>query len=76
VSLPLFMDVHVQRQITVGLRLRGIDVLTAQEDGSETWKTHHYWKELLSCNDRFSRAMMISRWKPRDGLDKDYLLRP
>ena len=29
------MDVHVQRQITNGLRLRGIDVLTAQEDGSD-----------------------------------------
>ena len=26
------MDVHVPRPITVGLRLRGVDVLTAQED--------------------------------------------
>jgi predicted nuclease of predicted toxin-antitoxin system len=30
----LMMDVHVRRQITVGLRLRGVDVLTAQEDNS------------------------------------------
>jgi hypothetical protein len=30
------MDVHVQRQITIGLRLRAVDVLTAQEDGSDT----------------------------------------
>lgn len=34
-GLRLMMDVHVRRQITVGLRLRGVDVLTAQEDGSE-----------------------------------------
>ena len=34
--MPLYMDVHVQRPITIGLRLRGIDVLTAQEDGSAT----------------------------------------
>lgn len=29
------MDVHVQRPITIGLRLRGVDVLTAQEDGTD-----------------------------------------
>jgi predicted nuclease of predicted toxin-antitoxin system len=27
------MDEHVPRAISVGLRLRGVDVLTAQEDG-------------------------------------------
>ena len=27
------MDVHVRRAVTNGLRLRGVDVLTAQEDG-------------------------------------------
>lgn len=32
-SLPLYMDVHIPRVITEGLRLRGVDVLTAQEDG-------------------------------------------
>lgn len=32
-SIPLYMDVHVKQTITEGLRLRGIDVLTAQEDG-------------------------------------------
>ena len=30
------MDVHVPRAITEGLRLRGVDVLTAQEDGART----------------------------------------
>jgi len=28
------MDVHVPRAVTMGLRLRAIDVLTAQEDGA------------------------------------------
>lgn len=31
-SVRLYMDVHVRRAITVGLRLRLVDVLTAQED--------------------------------------------
>lgn|SRR6185503_9311232 len=33
-SVRLYMDVHVRRSVTNGLRLRGIDVLTAQEDGA------------------------------------------
>jgi predicted nuclease of predicted toxin-antitoxin system len=28
------MDVHVRRAVTEGLRSRGVDVLTAQEDGA------------------------------------------
>ena len=32
-SVKLYMDVHVHAAITEGLRLRGVDVLTAQEDG-------------------------------------------
>lgn len=35
-ALSLYMDQHVPRAITVGLRLRGVDVLTAFEDGSST----------------------------------------
>jgi predicted nuclease of predicted toxin-antitoxin system len=34
VSLRLYMDVHVRRAVTAGLRLREIDVLIAQEDGA------------------------------------------
>ena len=33
-SVKIYMDVHVKRAITDGLRLRGVDVLTAQEDGA------------------------------------------
>jgi predicted nuclease of predicted toxin-antitoxin system len=35
VSLSLYMDAHVPRPLTLGLRLRGIDVVTAQEDGAD-----------------------------------------
>jgi Domain of unknown function (DUF5615) len=33
VAISLYMDEHVHRAITLGLRLRGVDVLTVQEDG-------------------------------------------
>jgi predicted nuclease of predicted toxin-antitoxin system len=33
-SVALYMDVHVPRAVTTALRLRMIDVLTAQEDGA------------------------------------------
>jgi len=35
-SLGLLADVHVPLAVTRGLRRRGIDVLTAQEDGAAT----------------------------------------
>jgi predicted nuclease of predicted toxin-antitoxin system len=33
-SVGLYMDVHVRRAVSTALRLRSIDVLTAQEDGA------------------------------------------
>jgi predicted nuclease of predicted toxin-antitoxin system len=33
-AIALYLDHHVPRAIAIGLRLRGVDVLTAQEDGS------------------------------------------
>ena len=33
-SVRFYMDVHVPYAITTGLRLRDVDVLTAQEDGA------------------------------------------
>jgi predicted nuclease of predicted toxin-antitoxin system len=33
-SIALYMDHHVPRAITLGLRMRGVDVLTAFEDGA------------------------------------------
>ncbi len=32
-TVAVYMDEHVHRAITTGVRLRGVDVLTAQEDG-------------------------------------------
>jgi predicted nuclease of predicted toxin-antitoxin system len=37
VSVPLYMDHHVDAAITQGLRRRGIDVLTSRDDGTDTW---------------------------------------
>jgi hypothetical protein len=37
VSVALYMDVHVHRAITDGLRARGVEVITAQEDGTAQW---------------------------------------
>ncbi len=34
-SLDLYMDVHVPLPVTRGLRRRGVDVLTAQEDNAQ-----------------------------------------
>jgi predicted nuclease of predicted toxin-antitoxin system len=34
--IRLYMDHHVDRAITAGLRRRGVDVLTAAEDGAST----------------------------------------
>jgi hypothetical protein len=33
-SVKLYMDVHIKRSVTDGLRLRDVDVLTAQEDSA------------------------------------------
>jgi len=33
--MPLYMDVHAPLAVTVQLRLRGADVLTAQDDGAD-----------------------------------------
>jgi predicted nuclease of predicted toxin-antitoxin system len=45
------MDVHVQSAITSGLRRRGVDVLTAQEDGSDE----------LDDPDLLDRAELLGR---------------
>lgn len=50
-SIALYMDQHVPRPITVGLRLRGVDVLTAYEDGN----SH------LEDPDLLDRAGMLGR---------------
>jgi hypothetical protein len=34
-AVRFYLDVYVPRAIALGLRLRGVDVLTAQDDGAE-----------------------------------------
>lgn len=36
-SLALYMDHHVPRAITNGLRFRGVEVITAYEDSAHEW---------------------------------------
>ncbi|SRR6266571_1116345 len=50
-SVLLYSDVHVRRAVTEGLRLRGVDILTAQEDGAAEMDD----PELLD------RVMMLGR---------------
>jgi len=37
VSVPIYTDVHIPHAITFELRLRGVDILTAQEDAASQW---------------------------------------
>ncbi|HLA96079.1 MAG TPA: DUF5615 family PIN-like protein [Pyrinomonadaceae bacterium] len=36
-AVGIYMDVHIPRSVTNGLRLRGVIVVTAQEDGTATF---------------------------------------
>jgi hypothetical protein len=49
--VSLYMDHHVPRPIASGLRLRGVDVLTAAEDGAA----------LLADPDLLDRASVLGR---------------
>ena len=49
----LYMDEHVPRAITIGLKLKGIDVLTVQEDNSSGKSDH----ELLDRAGSLKRAI-------------------
>jgi hypothetical protein len=49
--IALYMDVHVLRAITLELRLRGVDVITSQEDNTAR----------LSDPDLLDRATILQR---------------
>jgi hypothetical protein len=53
VSVLLYMDVHVPRPITRGLRRRAVEVLTAQEDGTARWEDD----ELLDRASGLNRVL-------------------
>lgn len=52
-AIPLYMDQHVPRAIMVGLRLRGVDVLTAWEDGASAFSD----PELLDRASALGRVL-------------------
>ena len=52
-SVGLYMDVHVRRAVTIGLRLRGIDVLTAQDDDASRFPD----SELLDRATELGRVL-------------------
>jgi hypothetical protein len=52
-AVALYMDVHVPGPITQQLRRRGVDVLTAQEDGRDTDSDAH----LLSRGIELRRVL-------------------
>lgn len=60
-SVSFYMDVHVRRAVTEGLRLRSVDVLTAQEDGTT----------LLEDSELLNRATTLGRVLFTQ--DKDFL---
>ncbi len=37
-AVGVYMDVHIRSAVTTGLRLRGVEVMTAQEDGSARFR--------------------------------------
>lgn len=51
--IALYMDQHVQRAITLGLRLRDVDVLTAFEDGAAAFED----AELLDRAGQLGRVL-------------------
>ncbi len=72
------MDQHVPRAISVGLRLRGIDVVTAFEDGASEMND----SELLNRASELGRAlftqdddlMSFSSRLPHDRRMGDFLM--
>lgn len=52
-AIALYMNQHVPRAITIGLRLRGVDVITAYEDGASTMDD----PELLDRGGELDRVL-------------------
>ncbi|MEL7144067.1 MAG: DUF5615 family PIN-like protein [Cyanobacteria bacterium J06573_11] len=70
-TLGLYMDENVPRQITVGLRLRGVDVLSVQEDARtglpdpQVLARATELKRVLFSRD--NDLLVIAHQKQRDG---------
>jgi predicted nuclease of predicted toxin-antitoxin system len=53
-EVRLYMDVHIPKAITVELRIRGVNVITAQEDGTDQLPDD----ELLDRATKIGRALV------------------
>ena len=53
-TVALYMDVHVPSRVTDGLRRRGVDVVTSQDDGTTTWPD----ERLLTRATELGRVLM------------------
>ncbi len=73
-GVGLYMGVHVRRAVTEGLRLRGVDVLTAQEDGAGGFAD----PELLDRATQLGRVLftqdddLLSEAKQRQQLGESF----
>lgn len=52
--LPFYMDVHVPAAVTLGLRRRGLDILTSQDDETRTFDDD----ALLARATELGRALL------------------
>jgi hypothetical protein len=64
------MDVHVPRPITRALRKRGVDVITAQEDGTARWNDPELLDRAGKLDRVCFRKMKICSSKRRGGKAK------
>ncbi len=67
-TIAFYMDVHVPRAITIGLRELGVDVLTSQEDETAEWEDHD-----LSRSPRLQQILDEARadYKQHGGVSLD-----
>jgi hypothetical protein len=61
------MDVHIRRAVTSALRLRSIDVLTAQEDGAAELDDDRLLQRATELGRFSSRKMRISSEREHGG---------
>jgi hypothetical protein len=67
-ALGLYMDVHVPVAVTEGLRRRGVDVLTSQEDGTRRFADEDLLRRATSLGRIFVSQdedflAIASRWQ-------------
>lgn len=73
--MPLALNMDIPRAITNGLRRRGVDVLTAQEDGTAelddpplldraTESTARSTRRMMTCSPRRAAARGRTRLSP------------